>query len=141
MSKLKIVVLVTFLTLLFILARPIIVFAFNLSPDPVILIPEIPIKPDIKAYSNQRTLEVFGEGQFVYLEELIKRESKWDHHAQNPNSTAFGLGQFLNSTWKGTGYVKTNDPYIQMDATLIYIKQRHKTPLRALQYHTRVGWY
>lgn len=31
--------------------------------------------------------------------QIIQCESGFDPKAKNPNSTAFGLGQFLNSTW------------------------------------------
>jgi hypothetical protein len=30
---------------------------------------------------------------------IIECESGWDYTAQNPNSTAYGAGQFLNGTW------------------------------------------
>ena len=36
----------------------------------------------------------------LLAEKIIQCESGWDYTAQNPNSTAFGAGQFLNGTWK-----------------------------------------
>ena len=36
----------------------------------------------------------------LLAEKIIQCESGWDYTAQNPNSTAYGAGQFLNGTWK-----------------------------------------
>lgn len=35
----------------------------------------------------------------LLAEKIIQCESGWDYTAQNPNSTAYGAGQFINSTW------------------------------------------
>ena len=35
----------------------------------------------------------------LLAEKIIQCESGWDYTAQNPNSTAFGAGQFINGTW------------------------------------------
>lgn len=101
----------------------------------------IPEKPDPISYSVKRTTEVFGADQWVHLDEIIKRESKWNHKAQNPHSTAYGLCQFLNSTWKSGSFVKTDDPHVQIEACLEYIKNRYGTPEKALKFHNRIGWF
>lgn len=62
---------------------------------------------------------------------LIERESSWNPNAQNPNSTAFGLGQFLNSTWAGVGMQKTSDPRLQLEAMARYIENRYQNPAGA----------
>jgi len=36
----------------------------------------------------------------LLAEKIIQCESGWDYTAQNPNSTAYGAGQFLNGTWQ-----------------------------------------
>jgi membrane-bound lytic murein transglycosylase MltF len=100
-----------------------------------------PSKPDIKTYSIQKVLEEFGGGQWTYFNDLIYRESKWDSKAQNRYSTAFGLGQFLNSTWKTVGCTKTLDPYIQVDCTIKYVKQNYGNPHKAIRFHNARGWY
>jgi len=68
-------------------------------------------------------------------------ESGWNNNAQNPTSTAYGIPQFLNGTWAGTGYAKTSDPTIQIKAGLVYIKNRYATPCGALQHFDDVRWY
>jgi hypothetical protein len=35
----------------------------------------------------------------LLAEKIIQCESGWDYTAQNPNSTAFGAGQFISGTW------------------------------------------
>ena len=94
--------------------------------------------PDIRTYSIERVLEKWGGGQWTYLNELIYRESKWNPLAQNPKSSAFGLCQFLNSTWEGE---KTSDPYKQIDECLVYIVNRYGTPEKALRFHDKHNWY
>lgn len=69
------------------------------------------------------------------FQQLISNESGWNPTAQNPGSTAFGLGQFLNSTWASVGGSKTSDPMQQLAYIFQYLKQRgdyHGSPAAAL---------
>lgn len=70
------------------------------------------------------------------LEELWTNESGWNPHAQNPTSTAYGIAQFLDSTWSGYGIPKTSDAERQIVAGLRYIAARYGTPSKALAF-----WY
>lgn len=72
---------------------------------------------------------------------LGMKESGWNSNAQNPTSTAFGIGQFLNSTWAGTGVAKTSDPQQQVAAMAKYIKNRYGSPSAALAFHIAHNWY
>lgn len=121
-------------TLVFILAL-IIVFIPRTSAEAE------PIIQDIKTYSVERVLEEFGSGQWYYFNQIIYRESKWIHTAQNKNSTAFGYAQFLDSTWKTVDCEKTDDKYKQIDCAITYIKERYSTPKNALAFHQRHNWY
>ncbi|WP_145941755.1 phage tail tape measure protein [Corynebacterium glyciniphilum] len=58
------------------------------------------------------------------LDQLWTHESGWDHNAQNPTSTAYGIPQFLDSTWGDYGFTKTSDPKEQIAAGISYIQQR-----------------
>ena len=82
----------------------------------------------------------WDQGQFDAWDALINAESGWRPTAQNPTSTAYGLGQFLDSTWKSYG-AKTSDPALQLYYMAQYIRNRYQTPLRALQEHRRKNWY
>lgn len=95
----------------------------------------------IEDYAYERVIDVWGNSQWKYFNELIDRESDWDNDAQNPNSTAFGLGQFLDSTWDDVGCVKTSDAKTQIDCTIAYVEQRHKTPEKAIIFHDKNNWY
>ncbi len=106
---------------------------------------EIVEKPDIKTYAEQETLKAFGEGQWVYMDRIFKKESGWtilgEHYPISKLSTAYGLGGFLDGTWKTVGCVKTNDPYIQIDCTIKYVKKNYKTPAAAIQFHNIHNYY
>mgnify|MGYP000635366186 CR=1 FL=1 len=104
-------------------------------------LPVVEFKEDIKEYAKRRVLEVFGENHWEAFNKIIWRESKWNHHAQNPRSSAFGLGQFLSSTWKSVGCVKTEEEKMQIDCTIKYIKKNYRNPQKALAFHNQVGWY
>lgn len=79
--------------------------------------------------------------EFSCLEALWGRESGWNPDAQNPTSTAYGIAQFLDSTWAGTGIAKTSDGYRQIDAGLIYINNRYGSPCGAWGHSQSTGWY
>lgn len=55
---------------------------------------------------------------------LFNGESGWNALAQNPISTAFGVGQFLDDTWATVGESKSDDPVVQARATGKYLNQR-----------------
>ena len=84
----------------------------------------------------------WGSGaQWDALQWIIGRESSWSPTAQNPKSTAYGLFQFLNSTWAGTGYTKSSDPTVQTLAGLKYIANRYGDPVKAKAFWERNNWY
>lgn len=81
--------------------------------------------------------------EWYALEDLWTRESGWNPHAQNPTSTAYGIAQFLDSTWAGYGIAKTSDARLQIKAGLRYIAARYGTPSNALAFWLRQSphWY
>ena len=72
---------------------------------------------------------------------LIGKESGCRPTAQNPTSTAYGIFQFLDSTWASVGCVKTPDPVEQMRCGTKYVMQRYGSWAGARQFHLRSGWY
>jgi hypothetical protein len=70
-------------------------------------------------------------------------ESGWNPNAQNPTSSAYGIGQFLDSTWGSVGGRKTSDPSAQIRYMIKYIQQRYGTPQAALNawYSRSPHWY
>lgn len=79
--------------------------------------------------------------QWSALDWIIQQESGWNPRAQNPVSTASGLGQFIKSTWdayKGIGVtaaqMKQARVIDQGSAIMRYIKARYGTPTSAQAY-------
>jgi hypothetical protein len=94
------------------------------------------------SYQDYALSKVGGDSsQFSCLENLWGKESGWNPNAQNPRSTAYGIPQFLNSTWASTGIAKTSDPYRQIDAGLVYIDSRYGSPCGAWSHSRSQGWY
>jgi hypothetical protein len=91
---------------------------------------------------KEYAMSKLGSGsEFTCLENLWGKESGWNPNAQNPTSTAYGIPQFLNSTWASTGIAKTSDGYRQIDAGLIYIQKAYGTPCGAWAKSQSSGWY
>lgn len=97
--------------------------------------------PEHKQYAYDMVLKEWGVEEWKYFDDLIQRESSWNSKAQNPNSTAFGYGQFLNSTWGLVGCEKTTDPNIQIDCTIKYIKLVYGTPQKSIVFHNENNYY
>jgi hypothetical protein len=84
----------------------------------------------------------WGSGtQWTALNNVVMAESGWCNTAQNPTSTAYGIGQFLNTTWAGTGYSKSSSAQTQILAMLAYIKMRYGTPSAAWAFEQANGYY
>jgi TP901 family phage tail tape measure protein len=79
--------------------------------------------------------------QWNDLYQLVMHESGFNNLAQNPTSTAYGMFQFLDSTWAGTGIRKTSDPWKQTQAGLKYIKNRYTDPKGAWDFWQANNWY
>ena len=79
--------------------------------------------------------------QWTALNNVVMKESGWNNTAQNPTSTAYGIGQFLDTTWATVGYTKTSVATTQIAAMLKYIKQRYGTPEGAWAMEESAGYY
>jgi hypothetical protein len=96
----------------------------------------------VQAYQAYALGQLGGNtAQSSCLNQLWQKESGWNPKAQNPSSTAYGIPQFLNSTWASTGIAKTSDPYRQIDAGLVYIQKRYGTPCKAWAFWQSHKWY
>ncbi len=106
------------------------------APDPA------PAAAPAGSFQDYAMAQLGGDGgQFSCLENLWGKESGWNPDAQNPRSSAYGIPQFLDSTWAGTGIAKTSDGYRQIDAGLIYINNRYGSPCGAWEHSQAVNWY
>jgi hypothetical protein len=90
-----------------------------------------------------RTAGQFGwdqGAQRAALNSLEMQEAGYNPLAQNPTSTAFGMGQFLDSTWESYG-PKTSDPALQSLYMDRYIKDRYGDPIGARAHEDQFNWY
>jgi hypothetical protein len=71
--------------------------------------------------------------EFKCLNKLWYKESRWNHKAANPQSSAYGIPQLLKMT-------ETN-PLKQVDLGLKYIKHRYDNPCNAWKFHLKRNWY
>lgn len=70
---------------------------------------------------------------YACLVKLWQRESGWNHKADNPNSSAYGIAQMLGETSKS--------PYRQIDKGLRYIKHRYGNACAAWSHWLKHRWY
>ena len=73
----------------------------------------------------------FPISQWPDMVNLINGESSWNPKAKNPSSTAYGLGQFLDSTWATVGGAKTSNAAEQARLMMAYISGRYGDPAKA----------
>lgn len=94
-----------------------------------------------KQYACEQVTQTWDDSQWEAFDTLISKESSWDNEAQNKESTAFGYGQFLDSTWELVGCTKTTNPNTQIDCTIKYLKVVYGSPQKALKFHLQNNWY
>ena len=79
--------------------------------------------------------------QWKCLDKLWTEESHFNPKALNMGSRAFGIAQFLPSTWTNYNLKKTSAAVLQVKYGLHYIQVRYGTPCGALAFHKVHGWY
>jgi hypothetical protein len=105
------------------------------SPAPA---PAFPATADgYRAYARSKV----GAAEFSCLNPLWTKESGWRATAKNPSSTAYGIAQLLDSTWRYTGVAKTSDGFRQVDAGLAYLGAAYGSPCAAWSHEKSKGWY
>lgn len=84
----------------------------------------------------------WGDAQFACYDSIIMRESKWDPHADNPHSSAYGIPQALPGSKMATfGADWRTNPVTQIRWGLHYVGQRYGTPCAAWGFKRAHGWY
>jgi phage-related protein len=92
----------------------------------------------------QAAASAYGWGtgpQWAALQYIVSHESGFNPTAQNPTSTAYGMFQFLDSTWASVGGSKTSDPGVQAALGMKYIQSRYGTPINAQAFWNAHHWY
>jgi hypothetical protein len=111
-------------------------------------LPPVEVPADVDRGSNRalgyQLMIEFGypEDQWAYLDALWQRESGWNHLADNPTSSAYGIPQSLpGSKMAVVGSDWRTNPETQINWGLAYIGARYGTPQKAWEHSERVGWY
>ena len=97
--------------------------------------------PLMSVNAKEVAKDLLNPEQFLCLTKLVGRESAWNPKAENPVSTASGLGQLLDSTASSLGMKKSDSAVSQLVATLSYISRRHSHPCGAWKHFQRKGFY
>lgn len=86
--------------------------------------------------------EFFGASQWPYFDDLINRESGYNHRVKNPSSGACGIPQALPCT-KLAGF--GDDSVMAVESQLlwmvIYVHERYDNPQGAIRWHNLHNWY
>lgn len=93
--------------------------------------------------------ELLTKKQFSCFTKLMGKESAWKPHADNPTSSAKGIGQLLDSTYKNLGMKHSNIGTAQVVGALAYIGRKYGSggPCAAWKFwqtqkaKTGTGWY
>ena len=88
---------------------------------------------DKEKYKLYTHIKLTNHNEYLCIEKLWTKESNWNPKSKNKKSTAYGIPQLLN--------LKSSNPYVQIDAGLIYIAHRYGSTCKALAYHLKHGTY
>ena len=110
------------------------------------MLPDVPImtartKATMEEKRENKTLTVsyaralgYDKRERECLVTLWTRESRFDHLADNPRSTAYGIAQLLRE--------RSSEPELQILHAVRYVEHRYSGSFcRAKRHSDRVGWY
>lgn len=84
----------------------------------------------------------WGADQWSCLDQLWQKESNWNHTAQNPTSSAYGIPQSLpGSKMASAGSDWRTNPATQIEWGLGYIAGRYGNPCGAWAHSQARNWY
>jgi len=84
----------------------------------------------------------YGAGQFACFDNIISRESRWNVHATNPSSGAYGLAQALpGSKMASIASDWRTNPATQIIWGVQYMDNRYGSPCEAWSFWQAHSWY
>ena len=113
--------------------------AIQADPATPIPVQQNLMQADAKAVAR----ELLTKEQYRCFRLLISKESAWNPKAQNPTSSAAGLGQLLSGTYKNLGMKHSTEAVPQTVAALAYIGRRYGSagPCGAWRHFQKKNWY
>jgi len=114
------------------------------APTATPLTPVVPVRQNLmQADARDVARELLTTKQFKCFTQLIGKESAWNEKAQNPTSTAAGMGQLLEGTYRNLGMKHSLEAVPQMVAALAYIGRRYGAagPCGAWRHWQVKNWY
>ena len=87
-------------------------------------------------YANGKSM-----AEWKCLNNLWSHESHFNPKALNMSSHAFGIAQFLPTTWANYGVKKTASPALQIKYGLHYIDKRYGSACNAWSFWKQHNWY
>lgn len=90
----------------------------------------------LTVYAQGNTLKEWG-----CLQNIWNKESHFNPKAKNMHSGAYGIAQFLPSTWGNYKVTKTPEAKLQIKYGLRYIEKRYGSMCGAWKFWQRNGWY
>jgi membrane-bound lytic murein transglycosylase MltF len=113
------------------------------APQPAIpasiVYKERPILQQVDAKKLAKKL--LTKKEYSCLAKLLGKESAWKSDAANPTSSARGIGQLLDATYRNLGMKHSEASVPQLVATLAYIHRRHVTPCNAWAFFKARNYY
>ena len=115
------------------------------APQPAVpasvIYKERPVLKQVDAKEVAR--ELLTKKDFACLTKLLGKESAWKASAKNPTSSAQGIGQLLDSTYRNLGMKHSKASVPQLVATLAYIGRKYGSggPCAAWEFFKKNSYY
>ena len=99
-------------------------------------------RPILKQVDSKKMAKaLLTKKEYSCLAQLLGKESAWKPSAKNPTSSAKGIGQLLDATYRNLGMKHSQASVPQLVATLAYIHRRHVTACNAWQFFKENNYY
>ena len=114
-----------------------------------IITKEIVVPQSAILFTDQQRIDFFisellTPHQASCFKKVLTQESHFNSKAKNPTSSATGVAQLLQSTYRNLGFKTTvRDAIAQSVAALAYISERYGSagPCGAWHHELKFGWY